>query len=164
MSSIDGGMEDIVNAKGSTRGLDEKHPGRESDNRSLPSPSQLSLSRRLLTWGVELRGLSQISNSRRSSAYLLVHTSGIHPVAIEDRKETQFNKIFFIWLSANTNILSCVVPFFCTHLPWWLTSFRFCLRFSSGTLGPVAFGLGLRDSCLVILFFNLLVSIPPAYL
>jgi hypothetical protein len=37
-------------------------------------------------------------------------------------------------------------------------------RFSSGTLGPVAFGLGLRDSCLVILFFNLLCAIPPAYL
>ena len=39
-----------------------------------------------------------------------------------------------------------------------------CNRFSSGTLGPVAFGLGLRDSCLVILFFNLLCAIPPAYL
>jgi len=42
-------------------------------------------------------------------------------------------------------------------------SFRFCLRFSSGTLGPVAFGLSLRDSCLVILFFNLLFAIFPAY-
>ena len=40
----------------------------------------------------------------------------------------------------------------------------FCNRFSAGTLGPVAFGLGLRDSCLVILFFNLLCAIPPAYL
>jgi hypothetical protein len=37
-------------------------------------------------------------------------------------------------------------------------------RFSTGTLGPVAFGLGLRDSCLVILFFNLICAIPPAYL
>ncbi len=37
-------------------------------------------------------------------------------------------------------------------------------RFASGTLGPVTFGLGLRDSCLVILFFNLLCAIPPAYL
>ena len=36
---------------------------------------------------------------------------GIHPVAIEDRTETHFIKIFFIWLSANTNILSCVCPF-----------------------------------------------------
>lgn len=37
-------------------------------------------------------------------------------------------------------------------------------RFASGTLGPVTFGLGLRDSCLVILIFNLLGAIPPAYL
>ena len=37
-------------------------------------------------------------------------------------------------------------------------------RFASGTLGPVTFGLGLRDSCLVILFFNLLTGVPPAYL
>ncbi|KAF8480312.1 NCS cytosine-purine permease, partial [Russula ochroleuca] len=67
---------------------------------------------------------------------------GIHPVAIEDRTETHFIKIFFIWFSANTNILS----------------------FATGTLGPVTFGLGLRDSCLVILFFNLLCAVPPAYL
>jgi purine-cytosine permease-like protein len=37
-------------------------------------------------------------------------------------------------------------------------------RFASGTLGPVTFGLNLRDSCLVILFFNLFSAIPPAYL
>ncbi|KAI0289541.1 NCS cytosine-purine permease [Multifurca ochricompacta] len=98
--------------------LDEKG---ESETRSLPGINNLSLSRRLLTWGVELRG--------------------IHPVSVEDRTETQFSKIFFIWLSANTNILS----------------------FSAGTLGPVAFGLGLRDACLTILFFNLLCAAPPAY-
>jgi purine-cytosine permease-like protein len=37
-------------------------------------------------------------------------------------------------------------------------------RFSAGTVGPVVFGLGLRDSCLVILFFNLLCAALPAYL
>jgi len=37
-------------------------------------------------------------------------------------------------------------------------------RFASGTLGPVSFGLSLQESCLVILFFNLICSIPPAYL
>jgi hypothetical protein len=37
-------------------------------------------------------------------------------------------------------------------------------RFSAGTLGPAVFGLSLRDSCLVILFFNLLASALPAYL
>ncbi|KAI0289689.1 NCS cytosine-purine permease [Multifurca ochricompacta] len=98
--------------------LDEKG---ESETRSLPGIDNLSFSRRLYTWGVELRG--------------------IHPVSVEDRTEKQFSKIFFIWLSANTSILT----------------------FSTGTLGPVAFGLGLRDACLTILFFNLLCAAPPAY-
>ncbi|KAG1722635.1 permease for cytosine/purines, uracil, thiamine, allantoin-domain-containing protein [Suillus paluster] len=40
----------------------------------------------------------------------------------------------------------------------------FFVCFSTGTLGPVIFGLGLRDSCLVILFFNLLACALPAYL
>ncbi|KAH8097070.1 NCS cytosine-purine permease [Cristinia sonorae] len=78
--------------------------------------------RRLLKWGIEERGIT--------------------PTAEHERIDTQFHKIFFIFLSANFNILS----------------------FSAGTLGPVVFGLGLRDSCLSILFFNLLCSIPPAYL
>ncbi|KAI0777793.1 cytosine-purine permease [Trametes elegans] len=79
-------------------------------------------SRKLLQWGLETRGIT--------------------PVPIRERVDTQYSKIFFIWLSCNFNILS----------------------FSAGTLGPVAFGLGLRDSCLVILFFNLLCSALPAYL
>ncbi|EMD31874.1 hypothetical protein CERSUDRAFT_119154 [Gelatoporia subvermispora B] len=81
-----------------------------------------SLSRRLMKWGVEARG--------------------ILPVPAEQRTDTQYSKIFFIWFSANFNILS----------------------FSAGTLGPVVYGLSLRDSCLVILFFNLLCNLLPAYL
>ncbi|TDL19554.1 cytosine-purine permease [Rickenella mellea] len=78
--------------------------------------------RRLLGWGVEARG--------------------ILPVPRAQRTDRQFSKIFFIWFSANFNILS----------------------FSAGTTGPLIFGLGLRDTCLVVLFFNLLCCIPPAYL
>ncbi|KAF8268421.1 NCS cytosine-purine permease [Lactarius quietus] len=111
---------EVEHAKASSWGS-EKHRESQSENQDFFHPDRLSLSQRLLTWGVEVRG--------------------IHPVAFEDRKETQFNKIFFIWMSANTNILS----------------------FSSGTLGPVAYGLGLRDSCLSILFFNLLFAGFPAY-
>jgi cytosine/uracil/thiamine/allantoin permease len=79
------------------------------------------LSKRLLRYGIETRG--------------------IHPVPVEQRTDPQFSKIFFIWFTANFNILS----------------------FSAGTLGPVVFGLSLRDSCLVILFFNILCAIPPSY-
>ncbi|KAF5363074.1 hypothetical protein D9758_012600 [Tetrapyrgos nigripes] len=80
-----------------------------------------TLTRRLLTWGIETRG--------------------ILPVSPEERTDDQFFKIFFLWFSTNFNILS----------------------FSAGTLGPVAFGLSTRDSCLVILLFNMLCCIPPAY-
>ncbi|EPQ53521.1 NCS cytosine-purine permease [Gloeophyllum trabeum ATCC 11539] len=79
-------------------------------------------SRKLLRFGVEARG--------------------IRPVPVDERTDTQFSKIFFIWLSSNFNILS----------------------FSAGTLGPAVYGLSLRDSCLVILFFNLLCAALPAYL
>ncbi|EIN08700.1 cytosine-purine permease [Punctularia strigosozonata HHB-11173 SS5] len=77
--------------------------------------------RKLLSWGVEARG--------------------ILPVPVEQRTDRRYSKVFYLWLSWNFNILS----------------------FSAGTLGPVVFGLGLRDSCLVILFFNLLCAAPPAY-
>ncbi|KAN0129707.1 NCS cytosine-purine permease [Lactarius tabidus] len=112
---------ELENAEVSAWVSDEKLQVSESESENHLAANRRSLSRRLLTWGVEVRG--------------------IHPVAFEDREETQFNKIFFLWLSANTNILS----------------------FSAGTLGPVAFGLGLQDSCLVILFFNMLFAIFPAY-
>ena len=98
---------EVENAKVSEWVSDEKHPDSESVNQNLRASNRLSLSRRLLK-GVELRGLSQISGSR---VWLNFNATGIQPVAFEDRTETQFNKIFFIWLSANTNILSCVVPF-----------------------------------------------------
>ncbi|KAF8157054.1 NCS cytosine-purine permease [Crassisporium funariophilum] len=79
------------------------------------------LSKRMLTWGVESRG--------------------IRPVPIDERTDRPYSKIFFVWFSMNFNILS----------------------FSAGTLGPVIFGLGVRDTCLTILFFNLLCCAPPAY-
>ncbi|KAG1732719.1 permease for cytosine/purines, uracil, thiamine, allantoin-domain-containing protein [Suillus lakei] len=77
------------------------------------------LAKSLLSWGVEERGTV--------------------PVPEEERMDTQYYKIFFVWFSMNFNILS----------------------FSSGTLGPIVFGLGLRDSCLVILFFNILACALP---
>ncbi|KAH9477681.1 Purine-cytosine permease fcyB [Psilocybe cubensis] len=80
------------------------------------------LTRTLLTWGVESRGIA--------------------PVPLDERVGHPFSKIFFVWFSMNFNILS----------------------FSAGTLGPVVYGLGLRDSCLTILFFNLLCCFPPAYI
>ncbi|KAJ7359172.1 permease for cytosine/purines, uracil, thiamine, allantoin-domain-containing protein, partial [Mycena albidolilacea] len=61
---------------------------------------------------------------------------------VQERTDLQYSKIFFIFFSASFNLLP----------------------FSTGSLGPIAYGLGLRDSCLIILFFNLLGCLPPAYL
>ncbi|KAK7437505.1 hypothetical protein VKT23_018577 [Stygiomarasmius scandens] len=109
------------NVKKTEEGFREKD-SYVQDSNSESSSIGKALTRRLLTWGVETRG--------------------ILPVPLEERTDTQFFKIFFLWFSTNFNILS----------------------FSAGTLGPAAFGLSTRDSCLVILFFNLLCCIPPAYL
>ncbi|KAF4582430.1 hypothetical protein EYR38_002550 [Pleurotus pulmonarius] len=70
-----------------------------------------------------------------------VESTGIQLIPVEERTDTQYHKLFFFWFTANVNILS----------------------FSAGALAPV-FGLGLRDACLVILFFNLVCTAFPAYL
>ncbi|EFQ32902.1 NCS1 nucleoside transporter [Colletotrichum graminicola] len=71
-----------------------------------------------------------------------VEEGGIQPIPLEARTNTKYFNAFTIWCSVNTNILAITF----------------------GMLGPVSFGLGLRDSALVILFFNLLSTLPPAYL
>ncbi|KAJ7090589.1 permease for cytosine/purines, uracil, thiamine, allantoin-domain-containing protein [Mycena crocata] len=71
-----------------------------------------------------------------------VEERGIRPVSLQERTDPQYSKIFFIWFSASFNLLP----------------------FSTGSLGPIAYGLSLRDSALIILFFNLLCCIPPGYL
>ncbi|KAK1229622.1 hypothetical protein PQX77_007315 [Marasmius sp. AFHP31] len=81
-----------------------------------------AFTRKLFAWGVETRG--------------------IHPVPDHKRTDTQYHKIFFLWLGGNLNVLT----------------------FSAGALGPLAFDLGVKTSCLVITFFTLLCSVPPAYL
>ncbi|KDR72650.1 hypothetical protein GALMADRAFT_126262 [Galerina marginata CBS 339.88] len=70
-----------------------------------------------------------------------VEERGIVPVPLEERTDEQYSKLFFVFLSSNLTILT----------------------FSIGTLGPVVFELGLRDSCLVIILFNLFCAIFPAY-
>ncbi|KAH7924911.1 hypothetical protein BV22DRAFT_1195556 [Leucogyrophana mollusca] len=118
----------LQDTKSSIADIEKDSASRTDSNAdsSVPSTSAGWLShpwaKALLNWGVEERGTV--------------------PVPHEERTDTQFYKIFFVWFSMNFNILS----------------------FSTGVLGPVAFGLGLRDSCLVILFFNMIACALPAYL
>ncbi|KAG8904975.1 hypothetical protein FRB99_000934 [Tulasnella sp. 403] len=70
-----------------------------------------------------------------------VETRGIQPTSPDERGDPQFWKIFFIWMSANCNILS----------------------FSAGTVGPLVFDLGFRDAALVIMGFNMIGCLLPGY-
>lgn len=71
-----------------------------------------------------------------------VEENGIIPVPIEKRTDKRIFNLFTVWLTA----LLCLLP-----IP-------------TGMLGPLAFGLSLRDSSLIIIFFTLLTTIPPAYM
>ncbi|KAG5990287.1 hypothetical protein E4U52_004729 [Claviceps spartinae] len=68
-----------------------------------------------------------------------IEENGIRPLPVEERKERRFFNIFTIWFSINSNILAITF----------------------GMLGPLAYNLSFRNSVLVILFFNLLVTIAP---
>lgn len=118
-STVNRGMEDPTNMRSSAKSVDEKNSFEDLVTPTWTSPASRVarfLSKKLLSWGVEERGGYRILTSetmlireRFDSAFL--HLIGIHPVAVEDRTETQFIKIFFIWLSASTNILTCVCLF-----------------------------------------------------
>ncbi|KAA1476145.1 purine-cytosine permease [Dentipellis sp. KUC8613] len=68
-----------------------------------------------------------------------VETHGIDPIPSEERTDKRLYQMFFVWFSANLNIST----------------------FSTGTIGPVFFGLGLRDSLIIILMVDLIQSINP---
>ncbi|KAF4462304.1 Purine-cytosine permease FCY2 [Fusarium albosuccineum] len=71
-----------------------------------------------------------------------VEEKGIQPIPIEERTVTRFYNIFTCWCSINSNILGITF----------------------GMLGPLVYGLSLRDSSLVILFFCMFSTVAPAYL
>ncbi|KAK4122281.1 hypothetical protein N657DRAFT_672861 [Parathielavia appendiculata] len=70
-----------------------------------------------------------------------VEVRGITPIPVKERTVERTVNIFTLWWSMNTNILGITF----------------------GMLAPI-YGLNLRDSSLVILFFTLLTTVLPAYL
>ncbi|ORX94820.1 permease for cytosine/purines, uracil, thiamine, allantoin-domain-containing protein [Clohesyomyces aquaticus] len=71
-----------------------------------------------------------------------VELRGANPVPYEERTVTQYLNIFSLWFCMS-----------CNPLP-----------ITFGMVGTLSFGLGLRDSALIILFFTLISTIPVAYL
>ncbi|EXJ84727.1 NCS1 family nucleobase:cation symporter-1 [Capronia epimyces CBS 606.96] len=70
-----------------------------------------------------------------------VELHGVTPVPVEDRTSTRYINIFFVWFTMSINLLPIV----------------------TGMVGTLGFGMSLRDTSLLILFFSLFCTIFPAY-
>lgn len=73
--------------------------------------------------------------------------------------------MFFVWFSANLNVLAYVSSCRPSHslqlyvcvrmlIGWWCVYVRD--RFSTGTVGPTVFGLGIKESFTVIIIVDLM--------
>ncbi|KAL1956940.1 hypothetical protein VTO42DRAFT_6687 [Malbranchea cinnamomea] len=71
-----------------------------------------------------------------------VELRGVLPVTVDERTDTNVLSLFFLWFTVSCNLLPI----------------------STGMIGTLTFGLSLRDSTLVVIFFSLICTIPPAYL
>ncbi|EMD34672.1 hypothetical protein CERSUDRAFT_97258 [Gelatoporia subvermispora B] len=70
-----------------------------------------------------------------------IETNGVDPIPEEERTDTRLYQMFFVWFSANINVLD----------------------FGTGSAGPAFFGLGLRQSLITILIVDLIACTIPAY-
>uniref|UniRef100_A0A8H8CG34 Uncharacterized protein n=1 Tax=Psilocybe cubensis TaxID=181762 RepID=A0A8H8CG34_PSICU len=70
-----------------------------------------------------------------------VETEGVAPIPINKRTDTRIYQMFWLWFSANSNVLA----------------------FSTGSAGPAFFGLNLKYSVLILLVVNILTCAIPAY-
>ncbi|KAF3480523.1 arginine-tRNA-protein transferase [Arthroderma uncinatum] len=71
-----------------------------------------------------------------------VELRGIVPVGLEERTDKNVMSLFFLWFTISCNLLPVI----------------------TGMVGTLSLKLNLRDASLVIIFFNLLCTVPPAYL
>ncbi|KAI9373903.1 permease for cytosine/purines, uracil, thiamine, allantoin-domain-containing protein [Aspergillus egyptiacus] len=70
-----------------------------------------------------------------------IELRGVSPVPLEERTDRRFINVFFVWFTLSTNLLPII----------------------TGMVGTFVMGMSLRDASLVILFFNMLCTVPPAY-
>ncbi|KAG1795858.1 permease for cytosine/purines, uracil, thiamine, allantoin-domain-containing protein, partial [Suillus variegatus] len=95
--------------------------------------------------GNDLEGGQYYTGFLRRATQLLsrcgIETHGIAPVPAEERIDTRWYQMFFVWFSVNMNIGT----------------------FSTGTVGPAFFSLGINDSIIIIVVVNLVVCLFPAF-
>ncbi|KDQ60052.1 hypothetical protein JAAARDRAFT_32429 [Jaapia argillacea MUCL 33604] len=106
-----------------------------------------NLSTALANWGIETHGSVNLNFASllSSDPYLggshHIHVRRIAPVPPEARTDVRLYQMFLVWFSANMNILA----------------------FSTGSAGPLFFGLGARDSIVIVFLVDLIVCAIPAY-
>ena len=176
-------MEDPWNAPGLMRENDEKDSLESNVNVTMepPAPKLTQvLAKKLLTWGVEVRGAYSYLGLNLETRTLIricgdaaryrepnLHTCHLNryspcPTQGKDGNAFHENFLYMAFREYEHPLVSLPFPRLApvSRTPW-CGPIR---RFSAGTLGPVAFGLNLRDSCLVIMLFTLLAAIAPSYL
>ena len=119
--------------------------------------SQNWLTEKLLTLGVEARGLGRLFVIEMELIFCARDFSSTF--GRQGWRSLQQDILRLVFYELQHSIVSPLAPNCDPDTPLISTP-----RFSAGTLGPVAFELGLRDTCLTILFFNLLCCAFPAYL
>lgn len=81
----------------------------------------------------------------------------ISPIPEDQRTDKRLYQFFFVWFSANANILTYVEPtLWLMHPSRMLTKPMSVFRLSAGTVGPAYYSLGIRDSFYVILVVDLM--------
>ncbi|KAJ3509443.1 hypothetical protein NM208_g15668 [Fusarium decemcellulare] len=90
-----------------------------------------------------------------------VEENGIRPVPPEERTQTQYSNLFTVFFTC----LLCVLPSVLKFGPRrWQHSMLTQVRLPTGALGTAVYGLKLRDVSLIIIFFNIVTCIPPAFI
>ncbi|KAK4214854.1 hypothetical protein QBC37DRAFT_282898 [Rhypophila decipiens] len=136
---------------------DERHDLEKQDSSSFPRKSQLDGERHASTHEHHSPLESALNDDQvyqtdpgankttRWHRFLLnagLEGNGIQPVPVDQRTSTQYSNLFTVFFTC----LLCLLP-----VP-------------TGMLATLEFGLSLRDSSLVILFFGMLTCIPPAFM
>ncbi|EPS96893.1 hypothetical protein FOMPIDRAFT_138178 [Fomitopsis schrenkii] len=102
--------------------------------------------------------LVQVATTERTSAPLLsihgpfqrfthvltrwgVETNGIDPIPPCERKDDRLYQLFFVWFTANMNVLA----------------------FGTGSVGPAFYGIGVKESLIILLIVDVISCTIPAY-
>ncbi|EZF30985.1 hypothetical protein H101_05384 [Trichophyton interdigitale H6] len=122
------------------------HPGRQqSPGGTAPTPEDIEKHPATPTESsapAPLTVQSYISTFWSRLASWGVELRGIVPVDLKDRTDRNVFSLFVLWFTISCNLLPVI----------------------TGMVGTLSLKLSLRDASLVIIFFNLLCTVPPAYL